>query len=49
MILAKLKADAEMRLGEKIAQAVITVPAYSNDSQRQVTKNAGRIAGLDSR
>jgi molecular chaperone DnaK len=47
MILSKLKADAEMRLGEKIAQAVITVPAYFNDSQRQATKDAGRIAGLD--
>jgi molecular chaperone DnaK len=47
MILAKLKADAEIRLGEKIAQAVITVPAYFNDSQRQATKDAGRIAGLE--
>ncbi|HEV2320119.1 MAG TPA: molecular chaperone DnaK [Verrucomicrobiae bacterium] len=47
MILTKLKADAEMRLGEKIAQAVITVPAYFNDSQRQATKDAGRIAGLE--
>src|SRR6516165_7112843 len=47
MILAKLKTDAEMRLGEKISQAVITVPAYFNDSQRQATKDAGRIAGLD--
>ncbi|MGA2245508.1 MAG: molecular chaperone DnaK [Verrucomicrobiota bacterium] len=47
MILAKLKADAETRLGEKIAQAVITVPAYFNDSQRQATKDAGRIAGLE--
>src|SRR6266481_4917866 len=47
MILAKLKTDAEMRLGEKIAQAVITVPAYFNDSQRQATKDAGRIAGLE--
>src|SRR6202043_1807457 len=47
MILSKLKADAEMRLGEKIAQAVVTVPAYFNDSQRQATKDAGRIAGLD--
>src|SRR5438046_7022532 len=47
MILAKLKTDAEMRLGEKITQAVITVPAYFNDSQRQATKNAGRIAGLE--
>src|ERR1700678_700743 len=47
MILAKLKADAEMRLGEKITQAVITVPAYFNDPQRQATKDAGRIAGLE--
>jgi molecular chaperone DnaK len=47
MILAKLKADAEIRLGEKITQAVITVPAYFNDSQRQATKDAGRIAGLE--
>src|ERR1035438_3404108 len=47
MILGKLKADAEMRLGEKITQAVITVPAYFNDSQRQATKDAGRIAGLE--
>ena len=47
MILAKLKADAEMRLGETITQAVITVPAYFNDSQRQATKDSGRIAGLE--
>jgi len=47
MILSKLKADAEMRLGEKIIQAVVTVPAYFNDSQRQATKDAGRIAGLE--
>jgi len=47
MILSKLKADAEMRLGERISQAVITVPAYFNDSQRQATKDAGRIAGLE--
>jgi len=47
MILAKLKADAETRLGEKVTQAVITVPAYFNDSQRQATKDAGRIAGLE--
>jgi molecular chaperone DnaK len=47
MILGKLKADAEVRLGEKISQAVITVPAYFNDSQRQATKDAGRIAGLE--
>jgi len=47
MVLAKLKADAEMRLGETITQAVVTVPAYFNDSQRQATKDAGRIAGLE--
>ena len=47
MILAKLKADAEAFLGEKITQAVITVPAYFNDSQRQATKDAGKIAGLE--
>src|SRR5437764_176962 len=47
MILSKMKADAEMRLGEKITQAVVTVPAYFNDSQRQATKDAGRIAGLE--
>ncbi len=47
MILGKLKADAEAYLGEPVAQAVITVPAYFNDSQRQATKDAGRIAGLD--
>lgn len=47
MILMKLKQDAEAYLGEKITQAVITVPAYFNDSQRQATKNAGRIAGLE--
>src|ERR1041384_4763242 len=47
MILGKLKADAEAKLGEKINQAVITVPAYFNDSQRQATKDAGRIAGLE--
>ena len=46
MILQKLKADAEAYLGEKITQAVITVPAYFNDSQRQATKDAGKIAGL---
>jgi molecular chaperone DnaK len=46
-ILMKLKADAETKLGEKIAQAVITVPAYFNDSQRQATKDAGKIAGLE--
>ena len=46
-ILAKLKADAEAYLGEKITEAVITVPAYFNDSQRQATKDAGTIAGLN--
>jgi molecular chaperone DnaK len=47
MVLQKLKADAEAYLGEPVAQAVITVPAYFNDSQRQATKDAGKIAGLD--
>jgi len=47
MILQKMKADAEAKLGEKISQAVITVPAYFNDSQRQATKDAGKIAGLE--
>ena len=47
MILQKLKADAESYLGQKVSQAVITVPAYFNDSQRQATKDAGKIAGLD--
>lgn len=47
MVLAKLKADAEAKLGEKITEAIITVPAYFNDSQRQATKDAGAIAGLD--
>ncbi len=47
MILQKLKADAENYLGEKVTEAVITVPAYFNDAQRQATKDAGRIAGLD--
>jgi len=47
MILTKLKNDAEARLGEKITEAVITVPAYFNDSQRQATRDAGKIAGLD--
>src|SRR5499433_2723198 len=47
MILQKLKADAEAYLGEKVIEAVITVPAYFNDAQRQATKDAGRIAGLD--
>ncbi len=46
-VLAKLKADAEAYLGEKVTQAVITVPAYFNDSQRQATKDAGKIAGLE--
>ena len=46
-ILMKLKSDAESYLGEKVTEAVITVPAYFNDSQRQATKNAGKIAGLD--
>ncbi|MEK7187408.1 MAG: molecular chaperone DnaK, partial [Patescibacteria group bacterium] len=46
MVLAKLKADAEAKLGEKVEEAVITVPAYFDDSQRQATKNAGEIAGL---
>src|SRR5450432_2173368 len=49
MILQKLKADAEAYLGEKITEAVITVPAYFDDTQRQATKDAGRIAGLDVR
>ncbi|MFH0845796.1 MAG: molecular chaperone DnaK [Patescibacteria group bacterium] len=47
MILSKLKTDAEAKLGEKITEAVITVPAYFNDSQRQATKDAGKIAGLE--
>jgi len=47
MVLAKLKADAEAKLGEKITEAVITVPAYFDDSQRQATKNAGEIAGFN--
>ena len=47
MILAKLKTDAEAYLGESVTQAVITVPAYFNDSQRQATKDAGKIAGLE--
>ncbi|WP_097005564.1 molecular chaperone DnaK [Lacrimispora amygdalina] len=47
MILRKLKADAEAYLGEKVTEAVITVPAYFNDAQRQATKDAGKIAGLD--
>ncbi|MDM0571569.1 molecular chaperone DnaK [Clostridium perfringens] len=47
MILQKLKADAEAYLGEKVTEAVITVPAYFNDAERQATKDAGRIAGLD--
>ncbi len=47
MVLQKLRADAEAKLGEKITQAVITVPAYFNDTQRQATKDAGKIAGLE--
>lgn len=47
MILQKIKADVEAKLGEKITEAIITVPAYFNDSQRQATKDAGKIAGLD--
>ena len=47
MILQKLKADAEAYLGETVTEAVITVPAYFNDAQRQATKDAGKIAGLD--
>src|SRR6478752_509246 len=47
MILQKMRTDAEAYLGERITQAVITVPAYFNDAQRQATKDAGRIAGLD--
>src|SRR3990167_3893017 len=47
MILSKMKADAEAKVGEKITQAIITVPAYFNDAQRQATKDAGQIAGLE--
>src|SRR5579859_7146199 len=47
MILSKLKADAEAFLGEKVTEAIITVPAYFDDSQRQATKDAGKIAGLE--
>ncbi|MBQ2890445.1 MAG: Hsp70 family protein, partial [Clostridia bacterium] len=47
MILQKLKADAESYLGEKVTEAVITVPAYFSDAQRQATKDAGKIAGLE--
>src|SRR3989338_2731011 len=47
MILQKMKTDAETRLGEKVTEAIITVPAYFNDAQRQATKDAGKIAGLD--
>src|SRR3989338_3193870 len=47
MVLQKLKADAEEKTGEKITQAVITVPAYFDDAQRQATKDAGEIAGLE--
>ena len=49
MVLGKLKADAESKLGETITEAVITVPAYFNDSQRNATKAAGEIAGLNVR
>jgi molecular chaperone DnaK len=49
MVLAKLKADAEEKLGEKITDAVITVPAYFDDSQRKATKEAGEIAGFNVR
>ncbi|MEI6843363.1 MAG: molecular chaperone DnaK [bacterium] len=47
MLLSKMKADAEAKLGEKVTQAIITVPAYFNDAQRQATKDAGQIAGLE--
>lgn len=47
MVLQKLKADAESYLGEAVTEAVITVPAYFSDAQRQATKDAGKIAGLD--
>lgn len=47
MILSKIKADAEKHLGEPVTEAVITVPAYFDDSQRQATKDAGKIAGLE--
>ena len=47
MVLQKLKADAEKQVGSTITQAVITVPAYFNDAQRQATKDAGKIAGLE--
>ena len=47
MILQKLKADAEAYLGETVTEAVITVPAYFNDAQRQATRDAGKIAGLE--
>ena len=47
MILSKIKADAEAFLGEKVTEAIITVPAYFDDSQRQATKDAGKIAGLE--
>ena len=47
MILQKIKADAEAYLGETVSQAVITVPAYFNDAERQATKDAGKIAGLE--
>ena len=47
MILTKLKTDAEAYLGEKVTEAVITVPAYFSDAQKQATKDAGKIAGLE--
>ncbi len=47
MILQKIKSDAEAYLGQPVTQAVITVPAYFNDSQRQATKDAGKIAGME--
>ena len=46
LILSKLKKDAEAYLGQEVKEAVVTVPAYFNDSQRQATKDAGRVAGL---
>jgi len=49
MILQKLRQTAEEYLGEKVSEAIVTVPAYFNDSQRQATKDAGRIAGLEYR
>ncbi len=49
MILSKMKADAEAKLGEKVTEAIITVPAYFNDAQRKATKDAGAIAGRGAR